>query len=92
MDNNDPSMRITAYREAVRALEDAQQFMLSQGHVKGAVDIGLSVDSVVSLHLSTLKPHSTNSILYDMLLTSSVCAIRFKVLGGGTSDEGTTSE
>ena len=55
MDNDDPSMRITAYWEAVQALEDAQQFMLSRGHVKGAMDIGLSVDSVVSLHLSTQK-------------------------------------
>ena len=53
-------MRIT---EAVRGLEDAQQFILSQGHVIEVMDIGLSVDSVVSLHLS--KNH-TPPILYSM--------------------------
>ena len=45
LDDDDPSMRITAYWEAVR---DAQQFMLSRGHVKEVMDIGLSVDSVVT--------------------------------------------
>ena len=34
MDNDDPPMRITTYREAIRALEDAQQFILSRGHVQ----------------------------------------------------------
>ena len=78
MDNDDTSMRITTYWEAVRALEDAQQFMLSRGHVKEVMDIGLSLDSVVSFSLAhKSKPHSTNSILHDMLLTSSVYAISF---------------
>ena len=49
MDNDDPSMRITTYREAVIALEDAQQFILSRGYVKEVMDIDLSVDSVVFL-------------------------------------------
>ena len=63
MDNDDPSMHITTYWEAVRALEDAQQFILSRGHVNEAIDIGLSVDSVCSLHLSTQANH-TPPILY----------------------------
>ena len=45
-------MRITNYREAVRALEDAQQFILSRGYVKEAMDIDLSVDSVVFFTLA----------------------------------------
>ena len=46
--------------------------------IKKAMDIGLSFDSVVSFTLAhKSKPHSTNSILHDMLLTSSVYAISF---------------
>ena len=55
-DNDDPSMCITTYWwESVIALEDAQQFILSRGHVKKVMNSGLSVDSIVSLHLSTQK-------------------------------------
>ena len=64
MDNDDPSMRITTYWEAVQALEDAQQFMLSRGHVKGAMDIGLSVDSVVNLHLTVAVPKQNMSSFF----------------------------
>ena len=92
--DDDPSMRITAYREAVRALEDAQQFILSWGHVKEAMDIGLSVGSIDYLHLSTHKQTTLHQFYTPWhAVDISVYAISFlkwdrsfKVLGGGTSE------
>ena len=48
-------MQVKTYQEAIRALEDAQKFLLSRGHMKEAMNIGCSVDSVVALHLNTQK-------------------------------------
>ena len=55
MNDDYPPMQVKTYQEAIRALEDAQQFLLSRGHMKEAMDIGCSVDSVVALQLNTQK-------------------------------------
>ena len=45
-------MRVQTHKEAIQVLEDVQQFFQSRGHTKEAMDIGSTVDTVVSLHLN----------------------------------------
>ena len=55
MNDNGLPMQVKIYQEAIRALEDTQQFLLSRGHMKKVMDVGSSVESVVALHLNTQK-------------------------------------
>ena len=48
-----PSMRIESYKEALQALEDVQEFLYSRGHTKEAMQIGPSVDTLVSLKMAS---------------------------------------
>jgi hypothetical protein len=48
MNDNGLPMQVKTYQEAIRALEDALQFLLPRGHMKEAMDIGCSVHSVVA--------------------------------------------
>ena len=61
-------MQIKTYQEALRALEDEQQFLLSQGHMKEARDMGCSVDSVVALQLNTQKQSTLDPLFHSVSL------------------------
>ena len=84
--DDDQPMQIKTYQEALRALEDEQQFLLSQGHMKEAMDIGCSVDSVQytakkSSHYSTVvRSHCsrTTVLLATLLLRRSNAVLRWK--------------
>ena len=44
-------LKIQCFKEAIKSLEDVQQFLESQRHTKEAISVGLSVDRAVSLKL-----------------------------------------
>ena len=46
-----PLLKIQSFKEAIKSLEDVQQFLESRGHTEEAISVGLSVDRAVSLKL-----------------------------------------
>ena len=58
---DDNPLPVQTYKEAVESLEDVQEFLYSRGHVREAMEIGLSVDTLVSLHLASTKQNTQNN-------------------------------
>ena len=50
-----PVPKLKTFKEAISALEDVQSFLEDRGHIGEAAAIGSAVDSVVSLHISSMK-------------------------------------
>ena len=50
-----PLQSIKMYKEAVRALEDVQEFLYGRGHTREAEQIGPCINALVSLQISSTR-------------------------------------
>ena len=46
-----PILKIQTYKEALKSLEDVQQFLESRGHIEEALSLGSSIDRVAYIQL-----------------------------------------
>ena len=49
--DDEPSLKIKSFKEAILSLEDVHHFLESRGHMKEAAAISSAVDTVAGLHL-----------------------------------------
>ncbi len=50
-----PLPKLKSFKEAIDALEDVTSFLEHHGHIKEAMELGITIDNIVNLKFSSLK-------------------------------------